>query len=62
MVFQKISVFSCERMYPDDYKDITFVFNDIDTIPHKKGLPKYNTNIGVVKNFWVLNFRWNIFY
>ena len=33
-------------------KDITFVFNDIDTIPHKKGLLKFNTNIGVVKHFY----------
>jgi len=49
---KNIGFLAVKEMYPDDYKDITFVFNDIDTIPHKKGLLKYNTNIGVVKHFY----------
>ena len=49
---KNIGFLAVKEKYPDDYKDITFVFNDIDTIPHKKGLLKYNTNIGVVKHFY----------
>lgn len=49
---KNIGFLAVKEMYPDDYKDITFVFNDVDTIPHKKGLLKYNTNIGVVKHFY----------
>ena len=49
---KNIGFLAVKELYPDDYKDITFVFNDIDTIPHKKGLLKYNTNIGVVKHFY----------
>lgn len=49
---KNIGFLAVKQLYPDDYKDITFVFNDIDTIPHKKGLLKYNTNIGVVKHFY----------
>ena len=49
---KNIGFLAVKELYPDDYKDITFVFNDIDTIPHKKGLLKFNTNIGVVKHFY----------
>ena len=41
----------CDK-YPTDYKNITFVFNDIDTIPHKKGLIDYETQHGVIKHFY----------
>ena len=32
--------------YPDTYKQITFVFNDVDTIPNKKNLFNYKTRKG----------------
>ena len=35
-----------------NYKDITLVFNDIDTIPAEKGLLDYKTSHGVVKHFY----------
>ena len=35
-----------------NYKDITLVFHDIDTIPAEKGLLDYNTRHGVVKHFY----------
>jgi hypothetical protein len=41
-----------KNMYPKDYKNITLVFNDIDTLPTKKNLIPYNTQKGVVKHFY----------
>ena len=38
--------------YPNDYKNITLVFNDVDTIPVQKNLFHYDTTIGVVKHFY----------
>jgi hypothetical protein len=37
--------------YPNDYKDITFVFNDIDTLPFTS-IFDYKTTHGVVKHFY----------
>lgn len=39
-------------IFPLHYKNITLVFNDIDTIPYKKNLFDYNTKPGVVKHFY----------
>lgn len=37
--------------YPNDYKDITFIFNDVDTIPFNK-IFDYQTTHGVVKHYY----------
>jgi hypothetical protein len=41
-----------KNKYPNDYKNITFVFNDIDTVPIKKNMFNYITTSGVVKHFY----------
>jgi hypothetical protein len=38
--------------YPNDYKNITLVFNDVDTMPTRKNLFNYDTQPGVVKHFF----------
>ena len=42
--------------YPDHYKDISFVFNDIDTVPYSKNIINYETTRGVVKHYYGFKF------
>ena len=41
-----------KELYPNNYKDITIVFNDVDTMPYKKNFFDYFTSSGVVKHFY----------
>jgi hypothetical protein len=41
-----------KNLYPDDYKNITLVFNDIDTMPFTKNFFDYSTTHGIVKHFF----------
>ena len=41
-----------KELYPENYKDITIVFNDVDTMPYKKNFLNYFTTKGVVKHFY----------
>lgn len=41
-----------KKLYPDDYKNITLVFNDIDTMPTKDAAIKYETERGTIKHFY----------
>jgi len=43
-------------LYPKHYKDITFVFNDLDTMPYVKNYLDYNTKRNVVKHFYGVPF------
>jgi hypothetical protein len=45
-----------KEKYPNDYKDITLVFNDIDTMPYVKNFLNYNTVTGKVKHFYGFQF------
>ena len=38
--------------YPNHYKNITFVFHDVDCIPYTKNLLNYETKQGVIKHFY----------
>lgn len=48
---KNIGFMAVKNKYPNHYKNITFVFNDIDTIPFTY-LFDYNTIHGVVKHFY----------
>ena len=48
---KNIGFLAVKEKYPDDYKNITFVFNDIDTIPFS-AIFDYETVSGIVKHFY----------
>jgi hypothetical protein len=48
---KNIGFLAIKEKYPNDYKNITFVFNDIDTIPFSS-LFHYETVSGTVKHFY----------
>jgi len=52
---KNIGFLSIKDKYPEDYKNITFVFNDIDTIPFAP-IFDYETVPGIVKHFYGFNY------
>lgn len=48
---KNIGFLAIKNKYPNDYKNITFVFNDVDTIPFAN-LFDYETVDGIVKHFY----------
>jgi hypothetical protein len=48
---KNIGFLAIKEKYPNDYKNITFVFNDIDTIPFSN-IFNYQTFSGIVKHFY----------
>lgn len=49
---KNIGFLALKEKYPDDYKNITFVFNDIDTTPVQKNVLNFETELGKVKHFF----------
>ena len=49
---KNIGFLMIKKRYPDTYKYLTLVFNDVDTIPYTHGILNYETKSGVVKHFY----------
>jgi len=48
---KNIGFLAVKNKYPNHYKDITFIFNDVDTIPFSK-IFDYKTDHGIVKHYY----------
>lgn len=53
---KNIGFIAMKQKYLNDYKNITFIFNDIDTIPATKKLLDFNTYKGVIKHYYGFEF------
>jgi len=48
---KNIGFLAVKEKYPEDYKNITFIFNDVDTIPFNK-IFDYETTHGTIKHYY----------
>jgi hypothetical protein len=48
---KNIGFIAIKNKYPDHYKDMIFIFNDVDTMPFYK-IFDYNTTEGIVKHYY----------
>jgi hypothetical protein len=45
-----------KEQYPETYKDITLIFNDVDTMPKTKNVIDYETTNGTIKHHYGFSF------
>ena len=53
---KNIGFLVAKQIYPYEYKNITLVFNDVDTMPFNKNFLHYETSSGIVKHFYGYDF------
>lgn len=53
---KNLGFLAIKNKYPNEYNTITFVFNDVDTLPYTKNLLPYETTHGVVKHYYGFTF------
>jgi len=52
---KNIGFLAIKQKYPNDYKNISFIFNDVDTMPFNK-IFNYDTTLGVIKHYYGFKF------
>jgi hypothetical protein len=47
---KNIGFLAIKQKYPNDYKNISFIFNDVDIMPYKEDIFYYDTEPGIIKH------------
>jgi hypothetical protein len=53
---KNIGFLAMKKEYPDTYKDITFIFHDVDTLPSESCVLPYKTTTGKVAHYYGTKF------